>query len=48
MIFKKKKKLVENFSIIGTDFVLVKKRQVWTRIYNSSEEEKQGVFSLQS
>lgn len=39
MIFKKKKKLVKNFSILGTDFVLIKKRQVWIRIYNSLEDE---------
>ena len=37
MIFKKKKKLVKNFSILGTDFVLVKKRQVCIRIYDSIE-----------
>ena len=46
MIFKKKKKLVKNFSILGTDFVLVKKRQVCIRIYDSIENKTNTLQSL--
>ena len=36
-MIKKEKKLVKNFGILGTKFAIIKKRQVWTRIYEEIE-----------
>ena len=37
MIFKRKKEISKNFDILGTKFAIIKKRQVWTRIYEEIE-----------